>query len=147
MSKRKTNPTRQGYGPHTPAVECDTRDEKSTNANKWEKSPAQARFLTAYSECPSIASASRTAGVARCTVYRWLAAIPPFEKAVRDAWKGFADRNRERWEKWAAERAEWRRERERERRPMRCFYLAKARAAYKEALKRRGGRKHRPWDV
>lgn len=145
MPKRKVQPTRQGYGPHTPAVECDRRDEKSTNANKWEKTAAQERFLTAYAERPSIGSAARATGVARCTVYRWLAGIPQFEKAVRDAWEVAVERNRKRWEKWTAEREQWRKERERARRPMRLYYLAKARAAYKEALRRRGGRKHRPW--
>jgi hypothetical protein len=136
-------PTR--YGPHTPAGECDRRDEKLTNASNWERTAAQERFLTAYTERPFIASAAKAAGVARCTIYRWMATIPPFERAVREAYEQFADRNRAEWVRWAAEREQWRKERERARRPMRCFYLAKARAALKEALKRRGGRKHRPW--
>jgi hypothetical protein len=133
------------YGPHTPAVECDRRDEKLTKPCNWEKTAAQERFLTAYAERPSIASAARAAGVARCTVYRWLAATPPFEKALRDAYEAAVAKSRARWEEWTAERQRWRDERERARRPMRCFYLAKARAALKEALRRRGGRKHRPW--
>jgi hypothetical protein len=145
MPKRTTTPTRKRYGPHTPVAECDRRDEKLRNVENWERTASQERFLTTYTERPSIASAARAAGVARCTVYRWLAGIPQFEKAVRDAWEVAVDRNRERWEKWAEEREQWRREREKARRPMRCFYLAKARAAYKEALKKRGGRKRRPW--
>lgn len=145
MPKPEPTPARRRYGPHTPAVECDRRDEKTTNACNWERTAAQERFLTAYADRPSIASAARAAGVARCTVYRWLADTPAFEKALRDAFDVFVARNRRRWEERAAERQRWREERERARRPMRCFYLAKARAALKEALRRRGGQKHRPW--
>lgn len=145
MPKRKATPTRQRYGPHTSVAECDRRDEKLTNACNWEKTAAQERFLTAYAERPYIASAARCCGVSRATVYRWLATIPAFEKAVRDAAEKCGQESRKRWEQWAEEREQWRKEREKARRPMRCFYLAKARAAYKEALRRRGGRKHRPW--
>ena len=145
MTLSAATKARRRYGPHTPCGECDRRDGKLENASNWEKTAAQQRFLTAYTEGPYIASAAVCAGVARCTVYRWLATIPAFEKAVREAYERFADRNRAEWVRWEAERAEWRAERERARRPMRCFYLAKARAALKEALKRRSGRKHRPW--
>jgi hypothetical protein len=146
MTLSAATKARRRYGPLTPCGECDRRDGKLANASNWEKTAAQQRFLTAYTEGPYIASAAVCAGVARCTVYRWLATIPAFEKAVRDAFEVFADRNRERWEKWAAERERWRQEREKARRPMRCANLAKARAALKEALHRRGGRKHRPWE-
>lgn len=145
MPKRKSTPARTRYGPHTPAVECDTRDGKLRNGKDWEETAAQRRFLDAYAERPVIASAAKLAGVARCTVYRWLASIPAFEKALRDAAERAGRKARERWEVWAAERKRWREERERARRPMRCANLAKARAAYKEALRRRGGRKRAPW--
>lgn len=145
MPKRKPAPTRRRLRAVPPAVECDTRDEKSTNACTWEKTDSQRRFLTAYAERPYIASASRVAGVARCTVYRWMATIPAFEKAVREAFGRFAEEAKKRWLAEAEARRRWREERERARRPMRCYYLAIAREALNEALRRRGGRKRRPW--
>jgi hypothetical protein len=74
-----------------------------------------------------------------------MATIPAFEKAVREAFGRFAEEAKKRWLAEAEARRRWREEREQARRPMRCYYLAIAREALKEALRRRGGRKRRPW--
>jgi hypothetical protein len=95
-------------------------------APRW--SDPQRRFLDAYKLRPTVARAARLAGVHRATVYRWQAdaAFAETMRAVADVFF------RENWEKVLAERADrqrWREERERARRPMRCYYLELARAA------------------
>lgn len=145
MPKQLGNSTRQPFAPPLSAAQCDRRDEKLTKVSNWEKTAAQERFLIAYTESPCVASAARSAGVARCTVYRWLESTPEFGKAFRDAWEQHLVWARAKAMAAEAERRRWRQERERARHPMRCANLVKARAALKEALRRRGGRKHRPW--
>jgi hypothetical protein len=80
------NDTRQRFGRHTPVADSDQRDRKARTVSNWTPSESQKRFLEAYAERSVVASAARRAGVARCTVYRWLAAIPAFEKALREAY-------------------------------------------------------------
>jgi hypothetical protein len=91
-------------------------------------SERQRRFLEAYQQRPTIAPAARHAGVHRATVYRWLA-DPAFAAALRAACKVFFQKNRAKLLVEEAARQRWRDERERARRPMRCYYLARARAA------------------
>ena len=88
----------------------------------------QERFLAASREEPTIARAARLARVNRTSVYRWLA-NPIFAAARADALDTFFRVHRAEVLKAEAARATWRAERERERRPMRCYHLAKARAA------------------
>jgi hypothetical protein len=88
----------------------------------------QRRFLAACREEPTVARAARLAGVNRTSVYRWLA-DPAFAAARQSALDDFFRSHRERVLADKAARDEWRRERERARRPMRCHYLAMARAA------------------
>ena len=97
-------------------------------ASTPEKIARQQRFLNAYGENPSVAPAARAAGMHRATVYRWLE-DPAFVAAVRAAADEFFRRHREKVIAWEDERRRLRREREKERRPMRCENLAKARAA------------------
>ena len=111
MPERKAT-RRRRYGRHTPTDESDRRDGKLRNANPWERTGPQQRFLAAYADRPAVASAARAAGVARSTVYRWLAAIPAFERAVRVAYAQSVVAARERWQAWAEERRRWRQERE-----------------------------------
>jgi hypothetical protein len=86
------------------------------------------RFLAAYRERPWVAPAARLAGVHRATVYRWLA-DPAFAAAVRAAGDEFYAAHKAKVRAEDAARARWRAEREAARRPMRCHYLALARAA------------------
>ena len=88
----------------------------------------QRRFLDAYRQRPVISPAARLAGVHRATVYRWRAA-PAFAEAMRAASDEFFREHRAKVLAEGAARQQWREERERARRPMRCSYLAKARAA------------------
>jgi hypothetical protein len=92
------------------------------------RSERRRRFLDAYRRHPAVTRAARLAGVHRATVYRWLADAT-FAGAMRAAAEAFFDENRERVLAEEAARRRWREERERERRPMRCYYLALARAA------------------
>lgn len=86
-------------------------------------------MLEAYAEKPQIAPAERLAGVHRATVYRWMA-DPEFVTAIRAAAQEFFRRDRARVDaEEEAERKQWRQERERARRMMRCANLATARAA------------------
>lgn len=91
-------------------------------------SPKQQRFLAACREEPTVARAARLAGVNRTSVYRWLA-DPAFAAARKAALDEFFRIHREKVLADEAARAAWRAERERARRPMRCYYLARARAA------------------
>jgi hypothetical protein len=95
----------------------------------------QARFLAACREELTVARAARLAGVNRASVCRWLA-DPTFAAARTAALDEFFKAHREKVLAAEAERAAWRAERERARRPMRRFYLARALAA----KRRRAGR-------
>jgi hypothetical protein len=91
-------------------------------------SERQWRFLDAYRQRLAVAPAARLACVHRATVYRWLA-DGAFAEAMRAAAESFF---REHKAKVLAEeeaRRRWREQRERERRPMRCLHLARAREA------------------
>jgi hypothetical protein len=90
-------------------------------------SDRQRRFLDAYRQRPTIALAARLAGVHRATVYRWKAHAA-FADAMRAAADIFYRENRARVVAEEAARQRWREERELARRPMRCYYLARARA-------------------
>lgn len=99
-----------------------------TNVSTPVWSERQRRFLDAYSQRPAIAPAARLAGVHRATVHRWLA-DPAFADALRAAYEVFFQENRAKMLAEEAARQQWREERERARRPMRCHYLALARTA------------------
>jgi hypothetical protein len=86
------------------------------------------QFLDAYRQCPQVAPAARLAGVHRATVYRWLA-DPAFADAMRAAAEEFFVQHRAKVQAAEAVRQRWREEREKARHPMRCHYLALARAA------------------
>jgi hypothetical protein len=101
---------------------CDTMLRNVTTPDRSER---QRRFLDAYRQRPTIAVAARLAGVHRATVYRWLADAA-FAEALR-AYEVFYQENRAKLLA-ETERQRWRDERERERRPIRCYYLALARA-------------------
>lgn len=75
-----------------------------------------------------MARAARLAGVNRTSVYRWLA-DPAFVAARRVALDEFFRQHRAKVLAEEAARQQWREERERARRPMRCHSLALARAA------------------
>jgi hypothetical protein len=108
--------------------ECDRCDRMPSNVSTPSWSVAQREFLEAYRERPTVALAARLAGVHRATVYRWLTE-PAFAAAVRDAEEAFYRENRAKVLAEEAARQQWRDERERARHPMRCHYLALARAA------------------
>lgn len=108
--------------------ECDRCDRMLTNVNTPSRSEAQRWFLESYRERPTVSFAARLAGVHRATVYRWLA-DPAFAAAVRAADEAHFRENRAKVLAEDAARQQWRDERERARRPMRCHYLALARAA------------------
>ncbi len=112
----------------TDATARDTCDTKLRNVDTPALSERQRRFLAAFAERPTIAVAARLACVHRATVYRWLAA-PAFAAALRAAYQVFFGANRAKMLAEEAVRQHWRDERERERRPMRCHFLALARAA------------------
>lgn len=86
------------------------------------------RFLEAYRARPVITPAARLACVHRTTVYRWLT-DPAFADALRVADEEYYRAHLERVRAADAARKVWREERERVRRPMRCYWLARARAA------------------
>jgi hypothetical protein len=92
------------------------------------QSDSQRRFLDAYRQQPAFAPAARLAGVHRATVDRWGATRPSLRECGAAADEFFREH---RAKVLAAEtaRQRWRDDRERARRPMRCFYLARARAA------------------
>lgn len=103
-------------------------DRKLTIINSPGWSEGQRRFLDAYRQRPTIALAARLARVHRATVYRWLT-DNAFAKAMRNASEAFFQEHRVKVMADQAARKRWRQERERARRPMRCHYLALARAA------------------
>ncbi len=108
------------------APSCDRCDTKSAEVSR--ASERQRRFLAAYRDHPTVAFAARLAGVHRATVYRWLA-DPTFAEALRAAEEANYRENRAKVLAENAARQQWLDERERARRPMRCHYLALARAA------------------
>jgi hypothetical protein len=108
------------------APPCDGCDRKLTNANAPGWSERQRRFLDAYRQRPNIAPAARLAGVHRATIYRWLADAA-FADALRAAAEAFFREHRAKVQAEETARQRWREERERARRPMRCYYLALAR--------------------
>src|SRR5262249_1875226 len=106
-------------------AQCNTCDEKLVNVEPRSFSDRQRRFLDAYRRGSSVTAAGRLAAVHRATVYRWLE-DEAFATAMRAASDACYRENRARVLAEEAARALWRQERERERRPMRCFYLARA---------------------
>lgn len=111
------------------APPCDGCDSMLGNVSPPGGSERRRRFLDAYRQRPTIAPAARLAGVHRATVYRWLAADAGFAAALRAAYEVFFQENRAKRLVEEAARQRWRDERERARRPIRCHYLALARAA------------------
>jgi hypothetical protein len=109
-------------------VPCDTCDEKLRNVDPRKLSERQLWFLDAYRKRPEIARAARFAAVHRATVYRWLADAA-FDDAFRAASDLYYRQHRARAIAEEVARQRWREEREQARRPMRCYYLARARAA------------------
>lgn len=110
------------------ATDCDTCDERLTNPCTAERRQARERFLAAFRDRPTVARASRLAGVHRSSVYRWRA-DPEFAAAMAAAAAAWYAAARAEVLAEEAARAAWRREREQARRPMRCEVLARARAA------------------
>ena len=88
-----------------------------------ELSERQRRFLDAYQQRLAIAPAARLAHVHRATVYRWQKDAA-FAKAMEAAAELFFRRVKEKVLAEEEAREQWRRQRERERWPMRCYYLA-----------------------
>jgi hypothetical protein len=91
-------------------------------------SDRQRRFLDAYRQRLAIAPSARLAGIHRASVYRWMKHAT-FRAAMDAAAEVFFAERRAEIEAREAEREQLRRERELARRPMRCYYLARARAA------------------
>jgi hypothetical protein len=76
----------------------------------------------------AIAPAARRARVHRATIYRWLK-DDGFRAALQSAAEAFFQEHKAKVLAAEAARQEWRAERERERWPMRCENLARAREA------------------
>lgn len=110
------------------APPCDGCNTMLRNVSTAGWSDRQRRFLDAYRQGPSVAPAARVAGVHRATVYRWLADAA-FADALKAASEVFFREHRAKVLAEEAARRRWRTERELARRPMRCYYLALARAA------------------
>ena len=108
------------------APPCDGCDTMIANVKVAAVAPARRRFLDAYRQRPAVAPAARLAGVHRATVYRWLADAA-FAAAVREAAEAFFAAHRAKVLEREAARQRWRDERERARRPMRRYYLSRAR--------------------
>jgi hypothetical protein len=106
---------------------CDRSDGKLTKANTPGGTDRQRRFLDAYQQGPTISTAARLAGINRATVYRWLA-DPDFAAAMSAAAEEFFRAHAAKVRAEETARRHWREEREGERLPMRCHYLALARA-------------------
>ncbi len=106
----------------------DTCDRMLRNVDPPALSERQLRFLAAFAERPTIAVAARLACVHRATVHRWLKNAG-FAAALGAAYEVFFRANRAKALAEEAVRRHWREERELERRPMRCHFLALARAA------------------
>ena len=105
---------------------CDGCDTKIANVKTQGGTERRRRFLDAYRQRPAVAPAARLAGVHRATVYRWLADAA-FAAAVREAVEAFFAAHRAKVLAQDAARQRWRDERERARRPMRRYYLSRAR--------------------
>jgi hypothetical protein len=111
---------------------CDRFDKMFVNVNPApELSERQRRFLDAYRQRLAIAPAARLAGVHRATVYRWLRGAA-FVAAMRAATEAFFQATKAKVLAEAEARHLWRKLREQERRPMRCYYLARAREAKRQ---------------
>jgi hypothetical protein len=121
------------------SLPCDTCDAKLIKAKSASWSDGRRRFFAATREGPVVARAARLAGVHRATVYRWLA-DPAFADALRAAAEDFFREQRAKVVAGEAARRAWRAERERDRRPMRCLNLAKARAAKRRSDQPADGR-------
>ena len=91
-------------------------------------SEPQRRFLSAYSQQPQIAPAARAAGVHRASVYRWRR-DEAFVAAMKAAYQAWYAGHLVRVKIAETARAEQRRRREAELRPMKARNLEKARAA------------------
>jgi hypothetical protein len=108
---------------------CDSFDKMLVNVKPaLTLSERQRRFLDAYRQRLAIAPAARLAGVHRATVYRWMQDAA-FVAAMRVAAEAFFQATKAKVQAEEAARQLWRERRERERRPMRCYYLARAREA------------------
>jgi hypothetical protein len=104
-------------------------DEKLRNVNPAAKlNDRQLRFLDAYRERLVIAAAARLAFVHRATVYRWMR-DPAFAAALQGTAEEFFRAHKAKVLAAEATREAWRSRRERERWPMRCSHLARAREA------------------
>src|SRR5262245_22946969 len=117
-----------GSGDNDGVPPCDGCDTMLTNARSPVFSERQRRFLEAYRLLPTVARSARLAGVHRGTAHRWLRDAA-FADALRAAAEAFFQQHRAKVMAEEAARQRWREERERARRPMRCHYLALARAA------------------
>ena len=106
----------------------DTCDEMLRNVRPKDLTERQRRFLDAYRQRLAIGPAARVAAVHRATVYRWRADAA-FQEAMRAAADEFFRDHLAKVLAAEAARQHWREERERARRPMRRYYLARARAA------------------
>jgi hypothetical protein len=107
----------------------DTSDKELAIANPLAPLNArQRRFLDAYRQRLAIAPSARLAGVHRATVYRWLSDAA-FAAAMKSAAEVFFQEIRAKVVAAQQARQQWRRQRERERLPMRCENLARAREA------------------
>jgi hypothetical protein len=127
---RRTGDDHQGGRPMSETAEllCDECDGRIRKVNPPESSDRQRRFLEAYRQQPTISRAARLAGIHRATVHRWQADAA-FSEAMRTAADEFFREHKARVIAAEAARERWRTERERQRRPMRCYHLARARAA------------------
>jgi hypothetical protein len=110
----------------SPSDKCDSLIVNASAAT--ELSERQRRFLDAYQQHVAIAPAARLARVHRATVYRWMANAG-FAAAMRAAADAFFRNHKAKILAQEKAREQWRRQREAERWPMRCYYLARAREA------------------
>ena len=110
------------------APTCDGCDTNLRNVEVPGASDRRRRFLDAYRRDIVVASAARMAGVHRATVYRWKA-DPEFVAEMQAAVEEFFRNHRAKVAEADAARRALREEREKARHPMRCHYLAQARAA------------------
>lgn len=115
----------QGVGGDPPGDGCD-RMLGNVKTPCW--GDRRRRFLDAYRQYPVVAPAARLAGVHRSSIYRWMA-DPAFVAAMRALADEFFDEHRAKVLAAEEARRAWRAERERARHPMRCYHLARARAA------------------
>jgi hypothetical protein len=115
-----------------PSDECDKCDKNLPIITPVaDLSDRQRRFLDAYRQRLAIAPAARLACVHRATVYRWLRDAA-FAAAMQNAAALYFQEQRAKVLAQEEARKQWRRQRELERRPMRCYYLARAREARRQ---------------